>query len=186
MKIVTLGLPAVLFAIASLTVTAQEKAVTATAESCLAFAQEFYSWYVPKAQATNDSLALAMKQRHSSFSAQLLKGVEAVDADAERHNDAGLDFDWILNSQDPGDPGDPGYILRDSKVNGTVCLLDAYRQVRAGKPEKAVIPELKFERGRWLFINFHYPDSPYAQNENLMSLVKAYLQPAPKTPQKTR
>jgi len=38
-----------------------------------------------------------------------------------------------------------------------------------------VVPELNFELGRWVFVNFHYPDCSYPQNENLLSLITAYL-----------
>jgi len=163
---------------------AQEKKPVPTKESCLAFVQEFYGWYVPKARDMNvQSLDLALKQRRSAFSARLIKGVEAVEADARRNQEAGLDFDWILNSQDPGDPGEPGYLVRNSKLNGNVCTVDISRQRPDGKGER-IVPELTFNDGRWLFVNFHYPDSPYPQSENLLSIVKNYLDSAREAPDK--
>jgi hypothetical protein len=152
-----------------------KKTAIPTKESCLAFVQEFYGWYVPKARDINvHSLDLALKERRSAFNPRLIKGVEAVEADATRNQEAGLDFDWILNSQDPGDPGEPGYLARNSKLNGNVCHVEVSRQRPDGKGER-IVPELNFEHGRWLFVNFHYPDSPYPQSENLMSMIKAYL-----------
>ncbi|PYX76357.1 MAG: hypothetical protein DMG78_01830, partial [Acidobacteria bacterium] len=64
-------------------ISAQDQKSVATKESCLAFVQEFYGWYITKARDLNvDSLDLALKERRSAFSAKLIKGVEAVDADA--------------------------------------------------------------------------------------------------------
>ena len=166
-------------------VSAQEKTAVSTKESCLAFVQEFYGWYVPKARDMSvDSLDLALKQRRSAFSTQVIKEVEAVEADARRNKEAGLDFDWILNTQDAGDPGDPGYLVRNSKLNGNVCRVEVYRQLPGGKVEKDVVPELGFEHGRWLFVNFHYPDSRYPQSENLLSMTKVYLDAVSKSPTK--
>ena len=119
----------------------------------------------------------ALKVRRTAFSRQLLKGLQGVDDDAKRNQEAGLDFDWILNSQDPGDPGDPGYVVRNSSLNANVCRVDVSRQRPDGKTEK-IVPELKFESGQWLFTNFHYPDSPYPQSENLLSMISVYLKVA--------
>jgi hypothetical protein len=153
-------------------VSAQGKTSVPTKESCLAFVQEFYGWYVPKARDLSvDSLDLALKQRRSAFSVQVIKEVEAVEADARRNREAGLDFDWILNTQDAGDAGDPGYLVRNSKLNGNVCRAEVYRQLPEGKVVKDVVPDLSFEHGRWLFVNFHYPDSRY----NLLNMTKQYL-----------
>lgn len=151
----------------------------------LAFVQEFYDWYVPKARdMTVNSLDLP-KERHPAFSARLIQGVETIEADARRHHEAGLDFDWILNTQNPGDPGDPSYLVRNSKLTGNVCRVDVYRQVPGGKIEKDVIPELNFEHGKWL-VNFHYPDSRYPQNENLLSIIKANLDSISRAPKEPR
>jgi len=85
-----------------------------------------------------------------------------------------LDFDWILNSQDPVDPNDPGYFASDGTVEGSMCRVHVSRQRPDGKGEK-IVPELKFEDGRWFFVNFHYPDVPYPQSENLLGLIGSYL-----------
>jgi hypothetical protein len=163
---------------------AQEKASVPTKASCLAFVQEFYGWYVPKARATAlGSMDAALKVRRVAFSRHLLKGLQDVDDDARRNQEAGLDFDWILNSQDPGDPGDPGYLVRNSSLSANVCRVEVSRQRPDGETEK-IVPELKFEDGRWLFTNFHYPDSPYPQSENLLGMISAYLKSARGSPQK--
>src|SRR5664279_986864 len=105
-----------------------------TKESCRAFVEEFYNWYVPKARNLNvDSIDLALKERRSAFDAHLLNAVEAVEKDARRNSEAGLDFDWILNTQDAGDPGDPGYLVRNAIVSEKICRIEIYRQPREGK-----------------------------------------------------
>jgi hypothetical protein len=173
--------PAVLIAVAIFAATAcspvsaQEKRIDPTKESCLAFVQQFYRWYVPKARDVNvASLDVALRERRSAFDARLIKGVDDVEADAERNREAGLDFDWILNTQDPGDPGDPDYVIRNSRVTGNVCRVDVSR---SDAKSKKIVPELEFRHGRWVFVNFHYPDSQYPQSENLLSIIKGYLHP---------
>jgi hypothetical protein len=179
MNVGTIALSAVIFvATCCPLLVAQEKKSTPTKESCLNFVQEFYGWYVPKARDINvNSLDLALKERRSAFSAELIKGVESVEADARSHQEAGLDFDWVLNSQDPGDAGDPGYVVSNSKLSGYICRVDVLRQRPDGKGE-SISPALKFENGRWRFTNFHYPDSPYPQSENLLSMISGYLRTA--------
>ena len=163
---------------------AQEKASVPTKATCLAFVQEFYGWYVPKVRATTlDSMDAALKGRRTAFSRQLLKGLQDVDDDARRNQEAGLDFDWILNSQDPGDPGDPGYLVRNSSLNANVCRVEVSRQRPDGEAEK-IVPDLEFEDGRWVFTNFHYPDSPYPQSENLLGMISTYLKSARESPHK--
>jgi len=145
-----------------------------TKESCQTFVQGFYNWYVPKARNMDvDSIDLALKERRSAFDAQLAKAVKAVEADALRNRDAGLDFDWILNTQDAGDPGDPGYIVRSAVVSEETCRIEVYRRLPKGRLQKEVMPELRFENGRWLFVNFHYPDSA-----DLLRLTKTYFDSA--------
>jgi hypothetical protein len=39
------------------------------------------------------------------------------------------------------------------------------------KPD--VVPELVFEKGRWIFVNFHYDSSGFPENENLVSVLQA-------------
>ena len=102
-------LTAMLLAITMSSLAAQEKRVEPTKQTCKAFVQEFYAWYLPKARdfARADPLDLALKERRSAFSAQIVKGLKEVDAEAARAQDPGLDFDPILNTQESGNPGDP-------------------------------------------------------------------------------
>jgi hypothetical protein len=155
---------------------AQEKEPAPTKASCLTFVQQFYRWCVPESRDTNVyALELALKQWRFSFSGRLVRGLEAVDAEARHTGEAGLDFDPILNSQDSGDPGDPGYLVGTGKVSGKTCRVEVARDRSDGKGER-VIPELSFGRGHWFFVNFHYPNSPYPHSDNLLSLIKGYLE----------
>jgi hypothetical protein len=144
--------------------------------------KEFYAWYLPKVRTTDPRAELPLDRRlndrHSAFNQTLIRWVSAVESEARRTHEAGLDFDPILNAQDPGDPGDPGYFVNNSSVADNVCRVDVYRSVSGGKIEKEVIPELNFEHGRWVFVNFHYPNIPFPQSDDLLSLIRAYLKPA--------
>ncbi len=157
---------------------AREKASAPTKETCLAFVRNFYGWYVPKARTeTLNSDDAALKARRSAFSQRLLKGLQAVDEDAKLNQEAGLDFDWILNSQDPGDLGDPDYLVRNARVTGNACRVDVARQ-RSDRKTERIVPELNFAAGGWVFVNFYYPDSTSPESENLLNMIRVYLNAA--------
>jgi hypothetical protein len=64
-------------------------------------------------------------------------------------------LDLVYEARDAKQISSPlSVALRDSDVS---------RQRPDGKGER-IIPELNFEHGRWIFVNFHYPDSPYPQS----------------------
>lgn len=174
MNLGRLAFVAVVLAVCCPVVPSQETARLSRA-SCLAFVKAFYGWYVPKARAeTLTSEGAALRERPSAFSSQLLNQLSEFEAEHKRNQDAGLDFDWILNSQDPGGPGEPGYEARGANLNGQTCRVNVSRQRPDGKGEK-ISPELKFENGRWLFVNFHYPGALYPQSENLIAMIRSYL-----------
>lgn len=141
--------------------------------------KEFYAWYLKTDRAVVPphgvwAYELTMKANPPLLSKELLSGLTAVDAEAAKAQDAGLDFEPILNTQDGGDPGDPPYLVRDVKVEGSVCRADVYSQY-GGKIEKIVIPELRAENGRWVFTNFRYPNFPSDRNSNLVTMIGSYL-----------
>ena len=39
-------------------------------------------------------------------------------------------------------------------------------------PKPDVTPELAFENGHWIFLNFHYPNTGSPNNENLLALLQ--------------
>ena len=75
----------------------------------------------------------------------------------------------FLNSQDPGDR----YVVGEITRKGDRYWAAVYG-IWDGKKNKtpSVVPELMFNHGRWLLLNFHYERSAYPQNENLLSLLK--------------
>lgn len=163
----------------SLTVAGQSQPA---ADSCRKFVRTFYNWYVPKAQdLQGDPLDLALKQKPSPFSAELVQGLNRVAAVAKRENDPGLDFDPVLNSQDPGDPGD-SYVIVKTAYKNDVCTIELHGKFRNSPDVAIVAPELRLERGRWVIVNFHYPDSNDKQNENLLTMIKNYLAPPRTSP----
>jgi len=76
-----------------------------------------------------------------------------ADDEAQSHSNeiVGLDFDPILNSQDPS----PKFIVknassRDGHCNATVV------GINQGVEEEHVTPELVLAGGRWVLVNFRY------------------------------
>lgn len=177
LMLITLGkrsaiLSGILLAAASVSSIAAQTEVGASRDSCKAFVQDFYSWYVPKTLTLGGApLQLALKERRSQFSPELVKGIEEVDTYASRNREAGLDFDPILNTN--GEDGE--YVVGQTTVEHNVCHIGILRRQPGRKPERVVNTELNFHQGRWFFVNFHYPRSPSPQSENLLSMIKAYL-----------
>ena len=140
--------------------------------------QEFYDWYMSRAlgKINRDPLGLALKYKRESFSTTLAQGLEEVRAKEKADKDAGLDFDPILNTQDPGDPGD-SYVASKVTRRGDTYTVELHGNLAQLKPQREpmVLAELKLEDGKWIFINFHYPNSTSEQNENLLNLIKNYL-----------
>jgi hypothetical protein len=153
---------------------AQGNATQATQESCRTFVQDFYSWYVPVALKRNSEPAVnfALRSKSSVFSPDLLAALKEdsqAQARVKGEIDA-LDFDPFLDSQDPGE----SYLVGAIRQTGGSCSVDVYSITSGEKsPKPAVIPELLFKEGRWLFVNFHYGPSEWSKDENLVSTLKA-------------
>jgi len=161
---------------------AQQQPPPSAGKTCEAFVKDFYDWYLRTDRAHSIwPYDLVMKAKPPVLGAELLSGLRAVDAEAAKEQDPGLDFEPILNTQDPGDTGDPPYLVRDVKEDGKVCHADVYNQWN-GKTEKIVIPELRAENGRWIFTNFRYPNLPNQQGADLLSMIKRYLKPSKEAP----
>lgn len=164
---------------------AQQQPPQSAGKTCEAFVKEFYAWYLNADRTAGPHgvwpYELTLKANPPLLSKELIYGLNAVDAEAAKAQDPGLDFEPILNTQDGGGPGDPPYLVRDVKVTEGVCRADVYSQY-GGKAEKIVIPELRAENGRWIFTNFHYPDDRYPQTNNLINLIKSYLKMSKQQP----
>ena len=142
-------------------------------KSCRHFVQGFYDWYVPEVfrsfERTDDPdpFNLVLKDRRSAFSPALLRALrEDHEAQAEVDKIVGLDFDPFLASQDPSER----FVVGTVKLVGDKCLA-VVRGVSAGKEREHVVPESAYRNGRWLFVNFHYPESKSPSGENLVSIL---------------
>jgi hypothetical protein len=138
---------------------------------CRRFVQKFYDWYVdgPRKQI---GFEMAIAKKPGSFSRELLRGLRE-DAAAQRKSPGelvGLEFDPFLNSQDTAERYQVGKVIR----KGGRFLAEVYAHYRGGnKPmQPAVVAELRSERGRWVFVNFHYgKGKTESKNENLLSVL---------------
>jgi hypothetical protein len=160
-------------------VVAQTEPPESSGKTCEIFLKEFYGWYLTNDRSTPPhgawALEITLKVHPLLLSDELTRGINAVEAEAKKSHDVGLDFDPILNTQDPGDPGDPPYLVRDVNVKAGACRADVYYQSTDGKVEKIVIPELHVQNDRWVFTNFYYPNFPQDPNSNLRSIIENYL-----------
>lgn len=77
----------------------------------------------------------------------------AADDEAQSHSNeiVGLDFDPILNSQDPSSK----FIVKSASVRGDRCN-PAVVGINQSVEDEHVAPELVLFNGRWVFVNFRY------------------------------
>jgi hypothetical protein len=93
----------------------------------------------------------------------------------------GIDFDPILNSQDPCKRYEVGKITR----KGDNYWVEVYGVCSGKKSEKPdVIPELARIGGKWLFVNFHYENlmEEYPQSGDLLAKLKILREERQKPP----
>lgn len=149
-------------------------------ESCKRFTQTFYNWYVSKVFGSfdhkgTDPLLEALDYEGHPFSSELVQGIRKVRAEEKKSHEAVLDFDPILNTQDPAEH----YLVREVTERNGHFLAEIYGvwdrpPADLGKGPQ-VVAEMTNKQGRWIFNNFHYPGSPYPQSENLVSILKFAL-----------
>jgi hypothetical protein len=143
------------------------------------FVQAFYDWYVPIANRRSRvaPVEIALKEQGSMFSPQL---AEALSADrlAQKQTPGelvSLDYDPILNSQDPDDK----YSVGETRQKGQTYWVSVYGAgtQAQGKPKSPdVIAEVEQRDGQWVFVNFHSP-SGGALLDNLKTLAKRRKRP---------
>ena len=132
------------------------------------FVQGFYNWYVPLAlkDTAEPAFNLALKSRSAAFNPELLNALrEDSAAQAKVTGDiVGLDFDPFLYSQDP----DASFEFGAATQKGAGNRVDIFA-MRSGKKsaKPAVTAEVVQKDGRWVFVNFHYPDGT-----DLLSILK--------------
>jgi hypothetical protein len=149
-------------------------------ESCRQFTQTFYNWYVSKVfesldHKNVDALLEALDYKGQPFSRELVQGIRSVRTEEKKSHEAILDFDPILNTQDPAEH----YLVRELTERNGHFLAEIYGVWNAPHPELGkgpqVVAEMTRMQGRWVFINFHYPNSVYPASENLVRMLEFAL-----------
>jgi hypothetical protein len=100
----------------ALAVQAQKYSPAAHEQSCRRFAQAFYNWYIraarrpmPETQGFGTWAATLRYKGRNPFSPEIRRALIESDAESKADGDPVLDFDPILNTQDPADH----YVVRD-------------------------------------------------------------------------
>lgn len=134
------------------------RAASPDENSCQAFVQEFYKWYIGKSNnnsKSGDPLSITLKTRPELFGAELTKRLKEDSAAAAKSPDeiVGLDFDPILNTQEQVQ----NYKAEKVSTKGPSFFVDMHALLN-GKREAqaAVVPELVKVGSKWQFVNFHY------------------------------
>ena len=172
MMIQKLFVCSLIFLFASSQQSPQTQSSNANEDSCRKFVQQFYDWYLPKAKTAKVRAAdIVLKYKSDSFSPELLRQLKADSAAQAkaRGEIVGLDFDPFLNTQDPSFKRcTVGKIV--PKGNGcraeVACVFPG-----ANAEQSHVTPELTFEQGHWLFVNFHYQEG--SKKYDLLGMLKA-------------
>ncbi len=143
-------------------------------QSCREFVQQFYDWYVSEAQGPHEGRVtdIALRDKSSQFSVELVRQLKE-DSEAQDESPGeivGLDFDPILNSQDPSER----FVVESVKRKNLSYFVEVYG-ISSGKKMEHVVPELVRKNGRWLIVNFHYPDfkEQSEKSRNLLSILKS-------------
>jgi Protein of unknown function (DUF3828) len=128
------------------------KAANETVASCRRFVQSFYDWYKGKA---GTNFEAALRDKRSAFDPELFKALqEDIQAQAKVPGEiVGLDFDPIVNSQDPCERYVVGSVTRKGD-NYKVQVFGVCSGKKNAKPD--VTAELATKDGQWQFTNFHY------------------------------
>jgi hypothetical protein len=123
---------------------------------CGSFVQQFYDWYVPialKGNSNEPPWDVALRVRSSLFSQDMASALKKEEAIQAKVQDAGIDADPFLNSQDPAEK----YVVGTVRVDASHCRVDVYGIYSGRRSEKPeVYPELALEDGHWVFVNFGY------------------------------
>jgi hypothetical protein len=147
----------------------QQKSPPGPAESCRKFVQEFYSWYAARSlKAGGEDLILTKKR--ASLSPELFRRLNEDRLAAKRSPGeiVGLDFDPVLNAQDVAQ----SYVAGRVTTKGDrfkVEVFGIWDGKKRGSPD--VVPELKRNGKRWIFVNFYYPSADKTPNDDLLHVL---------------
>ncbi len=143
---------------------------------CQKFVQKFYDEYRAKGEkpakkktdlTPRDSLIFGPDSPLSPELLELLKA-DLIAAQNNPGEIVGLDFDPVFNSQDVFDK----YLAEKAELKNENCLISIHGISQGKKvPEVAVIPEVMFKEGRWIFTNFHYP-LPSGKKDDLIQTLQ--------------
>ncbi|HWX55478.1 MAG TPA: hypothetical protein VN176_12875 [Verrucomicrobiae bacterium] len=136
-------------------------------QSCRKFVQTFYDWYVSQEGRPSD---IVRRYKPFAFSAELSRRLreDAEFKDKDKTGDlVGLDFDPFVGGQDTCEP----YSYRKVTLTGSKCWVEVYGSACEKRTGPDVVPELVLMKGRWVFVNFHYPRN--GKNGNLLRDLKS-------------
>lgn len=144
-----------------------------TEAACRKAVQEFYNWYVPRMmrEVRVSARDQALMTRPRNFSPELRRRLAEDGAAAAKSPDeiVGLDFDPFVNSQDPASR----YVAKRVYRVGNGYRVEVHGVIDGkanAKPD--VIPELAQSRGRWTFVNFHYPAEGAEPKTDLLNVLR--------------
>ena len=124
-----------------------------------------------KRNSLESALEVALREKRSSFSPELVKGLKEDLAASKKSSGeiVGLDFDPFLNAQDIAER----YFVGKITQTGDHYLVEVFGVWEGQKKSNPdVVPELAFENGQWIFTNFHYGKTASPVNENLVSVLQ--------------
>jgi hypothetical protein len=143
-------------------------------ETCRNEVQAFYNWYVKNSPQDDAGPAweLALQNKNYEFDLELVRAFRALHDQAQTGGNTALDLDPFLNSRDPGER----YAVQGVTAKDGACWAQVYgiwpgAVRKSDKPD--VVAELAQKKGGWIFVNFHYPTSQDAVNENLLSILRS-------------
>jgi hypothetical protein len=135
--------------------------------SARAYVKDFYDWYVPRALKDDSDWQQTLKLAHWDLSPQLARLLEDdAAAQAQCKEIVGIDFDPLLNTQDPSEH----YQFGAPKRIGDRYNVEIYR-VEENKPadKPDLIAVVARDGDRWYFVNFLFP----SENTDLLTILKS-------------
>ena len=149
-----------------------------TFQSPRRFVEEFYRWYAARARGDGRTSDIALRLRGSDFGPELATLLKEDSAGQDKCADlVGLDFDPILNTQDPWERYEVGRIT----LKGGYYRAEIYGVQSGKRREKPdVVAEFVKKNGHWFFVNFYYP----SERSDLLRILKLPKLPcsAPRVP----
>ncbi len=129
-------------------------------KSCREFVQEFYDWYIEPAPegelhtSGQPDMDDAVRRKPGMFAHALYVGLkEDLNAQAHAHEIVGLDFDAFTGGQD----NSPKFEVKKVTVKDGNCRATVWG-VDQGAHRETVEAVLAILNGKWIFVDFGYPE----------------------------